>query len=70
MCCRGFHRPFQVQCEYVRCPLPYMGGEQPGAPVKPNSPPLGETSGSTSNGIHPYIKTGIAEKGGKLVGRV
>eukprot|EP00904_Undaria_pinnatifida_P005193 jgi/Undpi1/1803/HiC_scaffold_12.g05190.m1 len=31
----------QVQCEYVRCPLPYMGGEQPGAPVNPNNPPLG-----------------------------
>ncbi|CAN0498301.1 unnamed protein product, partial [Laminaria digitata] len=31
----------QVQCELVRCPLPYMGGEQPGAPVNPNSPPQG-----------------------------
>lgn len=27
----------------VRCPLPYMGGEQPGAPVNPDMPPLGKT---------------------------
>ena len=32
----------QVPCRFVRCPLPYMGGDQPGAPVNPNMPPLGE----------------------------
>ncbi|CAN0360664.1 unnamed protein product [Ascophyllum nodosum] len=31
----------QVPCRFVRCPLPYMGGDQPGAPVNPNMPPLG-----------------------------
>lgn len=32
----------QTTCRMVRCPLPYMGGEQPGAPVNPNMPPVGE----------------------------
>lgn len=32
----------QVQCEYVRCPIPYMGSEQPGAPLDPRMPPTGE----------------------------
>ncbi|CAN0122225.1 unnamed protein product, partial [Scytosiphon promiscuus] len=31
----------QTTCQMVRCPLPYMGGEQPGAPVNPNYPPVG-----------------------------
>jgi len=34
----------QTTCKMVRCPLPYMGGEQPGAPVNPNIPPLGKRS--------------------------
>eukprot|EP00752_Nemacystus_decipiens_P018730 g16793.t1 len=31
----------QTACKMVRCPLPYMASEQPGAPVNPNMPPVG-----------------------------
>ncbi|CAM9648474.1 unnamed protein product, partial [Choristocarpus tenellus] len=58
----GFPR---VQCDYVRCPLPYMGPEQPGAPPNPRNPPLGPFGTGVSGpsfGMCPVDKTWRSQK--------
>lgn len=49
----------QVACKMVRCPLPYMGGEQPGAPVNPNWPPVGESHPALFAVLHNEMKRGV-----------
>eukprot|EP00903_Cladosiphon_okamuranus_P005957 g5882.t2 len=49
----------QAECKMVPCPLPYMGSEQPGAPVKVGPPqgPFGTGSSTPSFGRCPIDST-------------
>lgn len=51
---------WQVQCKMVRCPLPYMGSDQPGAPPNPNAPPTGKRPCSGIRNV-PNSFRGLAE---------